>query len=77
MTNNGRLAVHDIAVEGLEADCPGDHLEAGESMECTAVGEALANDRTVPVTVRGRSSCANVSASAVGHYQGVLVDVFP
>jgi len=77
VTNQGRLAVHDIAFEGLEADCPGDHLEAGESMECTAFDKALANDRTVPVTVLGRSSCANVSASAVGHYQGVLVDVFP
>lgn len=77
VTNTGRLAVDDLAVEGLDAGCPGDHLEAGESMECTAVGEALANDRSVPVTVRGRSSCADVSASAVGHYQGVLVDVFP
>lgn len=77
VTNDGRLAVHDITVEGLAAGCPADHLEAGESMECTAVDKALANDRTVTVTVQGRSSCANVSASAVGHYQGVLVDVFP
>jgi hypothetical protein len=77
VTNTGKLPVHDVAVEGVDAACPGDRLDAGESMECLAIGEALANDREVPVTVWGRSSCADVSASAVGHYQGVLVDVFP
>lgn len=77
ISNNGHVAVSDVEVEGLDASCPGDELAAGESMSCTATGTALSNLQTVAVEVTGRSSCANVSTFGIGHYEGVLADVFP
>jgi hypothetical protein len=77
ITNTGELPVHGIEIDGLDASCPSDELEAGESMECTATEEALSSLQIVPVTVSGRSSCANVSESTTGYYEGVLVDVYP
>jgi hypothetical protein len=77
IANTGELPVRGIEIDGLDASCPGDELEAGESMECTATEEALSNLQSVPVTVSGRSSCADVSESTTGYYEGVLVDVYP
>ena len=77
VTNTGELPVRGIEVSGLDAKCPQGELGAGESMDCVAVEKALSNWQTVPVTVTGRTSCADVTGEAVGRYQGVLVDVFP
>jgi hypothetical protein len=77
IANTGELPVYGIEIEGLDAGCPRGELEAGESMECTATETALSNLQTVPVTVTGRSSCTDVSEKTAGHYEGVLVDVFP
>lgn len=77
VTNTGELPVREIEVAGLDARCPQRELGTGESMECMAVDKALSNWQTVPVTVTGRSTCADVTGEAVGRYQGVLVDVFP
>ena len=77
VTNTGELAVSEVEVAGLDARCPQRELGAGESMECMAVGKALSNWQTVPVTVTGRSTCADVNGEAIGRYQGVHVDVFP
>lgn len=77
ISNMGQVPVTGIEIEGLDASCPGDELAAGESMSCTATGTALSNLQTVAVEVTGRSACANVSTFGIGHYEGVLVDVFP
>ena len=77
VTNTGELPVSEVEVGGLDARCPQRELGAGESMDCTAVEKALSNWQTVPVTVTGRSTCADVNGEAVGRYQGVHVDVFP
>lgn len=77
ISNMGQVPVTGIEVEGLDATCPGDELAAGGSMACTATGTALSNLQTVAVEVTGRSACANVSTFGIGHYEGVLADVFP
>jgi hypothetical protein len=77
VANTGELPVSGIEIAGLDATCPGDELEAGESMECFATETALSNPQSVPVLVTGRSSCADVSAKTTGYYEGVLVDVYP
>jgi hypothetical protein len=77
IANTGELPVSGIEIEGLDAICPGGELEAGESMECFATDVALSNPQSVPVTVLGRSSCADVSGKTTGYYEGVLVDVYP
>lgn len=77
ISNMGQVPVTGIEVQGLGASCPGDELAAGESMSCTATGTALSNLQTVAVEVTGRSSCASVSTFGIGHYEGVLADVFP
>ncbi|HEX3129698.1 MAG TPA: hypothetical protein VH394_20350 [Thermoanaerobaculia bacterium] len=77
VSNTGELAVNGIQIEGLDAACPRQELEAGESMECTADDVALSNPQSVPVRVTGRSTCADVSAKTTGYYEGVLVDVYP
>ena len=77
ISNMGQMPVTHIEIGGLDASCPSGALAAGESMACTATGTALSNLQTVVVEVTGRSACANVSTFGVGHYEGVLVDVFP
>ncbi len=77
VANTGELPVRGIEIEGLEARCPGGELKAGESMECFAVQKALSDPQSVPVAVRGRSSCAEVYEVRAGYYEGVLVDIFP
>lgn len=77
VANTGELPVRGIEIDGLEASCPGRELEAGESMECLATQKALSDPQTVALAVRGRSSCGDVSETAAGYYEGVLVDIFP
>jgi hypothetical protein len=77
VSNPGDLPVSGIEVEGLEAACPRDELEPGESMECAATGKSLSNPQVVPVMVTGRGTCADTSAKTTGYYEGVLVDVYP
>lgn len=79
ISNMGQMPVSgiEVEIEGCHAACPGNELAAGESMACTATGTALSNLQTVGVEATGRSSCAEVSAAGAGHYEGVLVDVFP
>lgn len=77
IANTGDRAVNGIVIEGLDAACPRNELEAGESMECTAADVALSNPQSVPVMVTGRSSCSDVMAKTTGYYEGVYVDVYP
>lgn len=77
ITNTGELPVSGIGIEGLDAACPVDGLEAGESMECTAADVALSNPQSIPVLVTAHSSCDDVAKRTTGYYEGVLVDVYP
>ncbi|HWM92234.1 MAG TPA: hypothetical protein VN493_15825 [Thermoanaerobaculia bacterium] len=78
VANTGQASLGGIMIAGLAASCPRGELGAGELMVCTAASKALSNQQSVQVEATGRSDCASasaVSAIAVGHYQGALVDV--
>ncbi len=77
ISNRGQLPVSGIEVQGLDASCPSGELAAGETMACTATSTAISGTQAIAVEATGRSSCAEVSAYGTGHYEGVLVDVFP
>ena len=76
ITNPGQAPLSELRTEGLAAACPRNELAPGEVMVCTAASQALGGRQEVPVTATARSACSSTSASAVGHYEGELVDVY-
>lgn len=74
VTNTGDTQLDGIEVtdsDGVTVSCPGDHLEPGESMTCTASGKAVACQHANTATVTGTPpSGGPVSDRDTSHYYG-------
>ena len=74
VTNTGDVPLHDISVidsDGANVFCPGDTLQPGETMTCTASGAAQACQQSNTATATGSPPTGNkVSDSDTSHYYG-------
>lgn len=74
VTNTGDVPLKDITVidsDGANVICPGDTLQAGETMTCTASGTAQACQQSNTATATGWPPTGNaVSDSDTSHYYG-------
>jgi uncharacterized repeat protein (TIGR01451 family) len=74
VTNNGNVTLTDVSVsddQGVTVSCPKNSLAAGESMTCTATGQATAGQYANIGTVTGVPPVGpNVEASDPSHYFG-------
>ncbi|MFP5287001.1 MAG: hypothetical protein ACLGI9_14765 [Thermoanaerobaculia bacterium] len=69
LTNDGKVALKDVKLAGINASCARTELGAGESTTCTATGKAQSGQHSLPVSAKGSSSCADATADGTGYYQ--------
>jgi hypothetical protein len=70
ITNNGKVRLTGVKLEGIAASCPGSQLDPGKSMTCTATGTAQEGEHSLAVQASGKGSCSSASANGTGYYVG-------